>query len=165
MAGITVTTDLDYLIPELRYRLQDTDETAYRYLDEWLRVALVSALKALQRWWRIRYVIDETNYTVTRYSGSTFLVDEPPVIQQHDEIPIIIMASILTKSGVLQNNSWNVGSWRDAEIAVSNIESGRLKETSLKMDWGELEMYILPPTRRLTGIVRSPIPGAEEYNG
>jgi hypothetical protein len=163
MSGITVTTDLDYLIPELRARLGDTDETAYRYLDEWLRVSLVSALKALQRWWRIRYVIDETTYVVSRYAGSTFLVDEPPVIQQQDETPLLIMASILTKSGVLQNNSWTIGSWRDAEIAVSNIEGGKLKDSSLGRDWNELEMYILPPTRRLTGIVRTEIPGAEEY--
>jgi hypothetical protein len=163
MAGITTTTDLDYLIPELRARIGDTDETAYRYLDEWLRVSLVSALKSLQRWWRIRYVIDETTYVVSRYTGSTFLMDEPPVIQQQDETPILIMASILTKSGVLQNSSWTVGSWRDAEIAVSNIESGRLKDSSLARDWAELGMYILPPTKRLTGVVRTEIPGAEEY--
>lgn len=162
MAGITVTTDLDYLIPELRARIGDTDETAYRYLDEWLRVSLVSALKSMQRWWRIRYVIDETTYVVSRYEGSTFLFDEPPVIQQQDETPILIMASILTKSGVLQNTSWTVGSWRDAEIAVSNIEGGRLKDSSLARDWAELEMYILPPTKRLTGVVRTEIPGAEE---
>jgi hypothetical protein len=163
MTGITVTTDLDYLLPELRARLGDTDETAYRYLDEWLRVSLVSALKALQRWWRIRYTIDETTYIVARYAESTFLVDEPPVIQQWDETPIVIMASILTKSGVLQNSSWTTGSWRDAEIAVSNIESGRIKDSSLTRDWNELEMYILPPTRKLTGIVRTSIPGSEEY--
>lgn len=163
MAGITTTTDLDYLIPELRARLGDTDATAYRYLDEWLRVSLVSALKALQRWWRIRYVIDETTYVVSRYVGSTFLFDEPPVIQQQDETPIVIMASILTKSGVLQNSSWLIGSWRDAEIAVSNIESGRLRDTSLARDWNELEYYLLPPTKKLTGVVRTPIPGAEEY--
>lgn len=163
MSGITTTTDLDYLIPELRARLGDTDETAYRYLDEWLRVSLVSALKALQRWWRIRYTIDETTYVVSRYEGSTFLFDEPPVIQQQDETPIVIMASILTKSGVLQNSSWAIGSWRDAEIAVSNIESGRLRDSSLARDWEELGYYILPPTKRLTGVVRTSIPGAEEY--
>jgi hypothetical protein len=163
--SITVETDLDYLLPELRVRLGDTDETAYRYLDEWLRVSLVSALKALQRWWRIRYQIDETTYVVSRYTGSSFSVDNPPVIQQNDETPIIIMASILTKSGVLQNNSWNTGSWRDAEVAVSNIEGGKMKDSSLVRDWNELQMYILPPTKRLYGVVRSSIPGAEELNG
>lgn len=163
MSGITVTTDLDYLIPELRARLGDTDATAYRYLDEWLRVSLVSSLKSLQRWWRIRYTIEEVTYVVSRWPDSTFLVDEPPVIQQQDETPIVIMASILTKSGTLQNSSWTTGSWRDAEIAVSNIESGKLKDSSLVRDWNELQMYILPPTKRLTGVVRTEIPGALEY--
>lgn len=163
MAGIEVVTDLDYLIPELRWRLGDTDATAYRYLDSWLRVSLVSALKSLQRWWRIRYTIDESTYEVSRYAGSTFDADEPPTIEQSDETPILIMASILTKSGVLQNSSWTIGSWRDAEVAVSNIESGRMKDSSLSRDWQELLWYLMPPTKKLTGIVRTDIPGAEEY--
>ncbi len=163
MAGITVSTDLDYLIPELRVRIGDTDET--RYMDEWLRVSLVSALKALQRWWRVRYTIDETTYVVSRYSGSTFEFDEPPVIQQKDSLPIVIMAAILTLDGSLEGSAWTVGSWRDAEVSVSNIESGRLRNSSLARMWDELQMYILPPTKGLFGVVRSEIPGAEEYNG
>lgn len=160
---ITTPTDLDYLIPELRFRLGDTDETAYRYLDEWLRVSLVSALKALQRWWRVRYTIDETTYVISRWPLSTFSMEEPPVIQQNDETPILIMASILTKSGVLQNNSWVVGSWRDAEIAVSNIEGGKMKDSSLGRDWSELEMYLTPPKKILIRPFRETIPGSEEY--
>lgn len=163
--SITVPTDLDYLIPELRARLGDTDSSNYRYLDEWLRVSLVSALKALQRWWRIRYVIDETTYTVTRYSESTFTIAEPPVIQQSDETPILIMAEILTKSGILQENSWLIGSWRDAEYAVSNIESGRLKDSSLQRAWNELLWYLKPPSKRLTAGTRIEIDsGASEIS-
>jgi hypothetical protein len=161
---IEVTTDLDYLIPELRVRLGDTDSTAYRYLDSWLRVSLVSALKALQRWWRIRYTIDEADYTVSRYPLSTFSVDAPPVIQQMDENPILIMATILTKSGVLQNSAWTVGSWRDAEIAVSNIEGARVRDSSLARDWNELLWYLQPPTKRLMIGTRDSIPGADEYH-
>ena len=160
---ITVSTDLDYLLPELRNRLGDIDDTAYRYLDSWLKVSLVSALIALQRWWRIRDQIDTTTYVVTRYSESTFIEDEPPVIMQSDETPILIMASILTKSGSLQNNSWTIGSWRDAEVAVSNIESGRIKEASLRRDWDELMWYLKPPSKRLGIPTRDSIPGADEY--
>src|SRR5690349_243794 len=133
--GIETTTDLDYLIPELRFRIGDTDSTAYQYLDSWLRVALVSALKALQRWWRVRYTIDETTYVVSRWSLSTFTVDAPPVIQQSDEVIIVAMASVLIKSGTLQNSAWSTGSWRDAEIAVSNIEAGKIRDASLLRDW------------------------------
>lgn len=160
---IETTTDLDFLIPELRLHIGDTDGTAYRYLDSWLRVALVSALKSLQRWWRIRYVIDETTYVVSRYENSTFSEEEPPVVLAQDQMPIILMASILVKSGVLQSSSWTTGSWRDAEIAVSNIESGKIRDTSLKMDWDMLLLYIKPPIKRLSIPTRDSIPGANEY--
>jgi len=161
--SITTTTDLDYLIPSLRWRLGDTNPASYRYLDEWLRVSLVSALKTLQRWWGIRYTIEEVTYTVSRYSGSTFLFDEPPVIQQQDENPIVIMATILTKEGSIENSSWNTGSWRDAEIAVSNIEGSKSRESGMQRLWDELMWYVQPPTKKLTGVVRTEIPGAEEY--
>jgi len=161
---IEVTTDLDYLIPALRWRLGDINSASYRYLDSWLRVALVEALKALQRWWGIKYTIEETTYTVSRHSGSTFVTAEPPVIQTQDEIIIVLMAAVLTKEGSLEGASWGIGSWKDAEMAVSNIESGRIKEASLGRLWNELLWYIQPPTKRLMGIHRSDIPGAEEYN-
>lgn len=163
MAGITVETDLDYLIPSLRWRLGDTTPESYRYMDEWLRVALVSALKSLQRWWGIRYTIEEVTYTVSRYAGSTFTFDEPPVIQQQDENPIVIMATILTKEGSLENSSWSTGSWRDAEIAVSNIEGSKVRESGMQRLWDELMWYVQPPTKRLTGVVRTSVPGSEEY--
>lgn len=164
MAGITVATDLDFLLPELRFRIGDIDETAYRYLDEWLRVALVSALKALQPWWRVRYVIDESTYTISRFATSVFTQVEPPVIQQDDEMAIVAMASILVKSGTLQNSAWTTGSWRDAEVAVSNIESGKIRDASLLRDWKELELYLTPPNKRLFVPTRDTITGAEEYN-
>ena len=160
---IEVTTDLDYLIPELRVHIGDTDSSSYRYLDSWLRVSLVSSLKALQKWWRIRYEISLDDYTVTRYSQSIFTIESPPVIQTTDEMPLILMASVLIKSGALQDASWSTGSWRDAEVAVSNIESGRIKDISLKRDWDTLSLYLKPPIRRLNMGARTPIPGSEEY--
>lgn len=151
---ITLSTSLDYLIPVLRRELGDTDSTTYRYLDEWLRSALISALKAMQRWWYDRYTIDNTTNAVTRSTLFTFVGEEPPVIQHRDERPLILMASILVKSGQLENNSWNVGSWKDAEIAVSNIEGGRGKQFGLNLTWEELKMYIIPPTKRLANPLR-----------
>ena len=161
---IEVVTELDYLIPQLRWRLGDIDSTAYRYPDSWLRVALVTALKGLQRWWGTKYTIDETTYIVSRDPGTTFAYAVPPTIQQQDEIVIVLMAAIMTKDGSLESASWSAGSWKDAEISVSNIESGRLKESSIDRMWNELMWYILPPSKKLMGIHRSSIPGAEEYN-
>lgn len=159
---ITTTTNIDYLIETLRFQLGDTDSAAYRYTDEWLRTALVTSVKAMQRWWRDRYLVDTTTYDVSRNPDYIFDFDEPNVIQDKDERPVILMASILVKSGQLEANSWGVGSWRDAEISVSNIESGRVKEFSLKMDWDELQGYISMPKKQLFGAVRLSIPDAEE---
>jgi hypothetical protein len=69
------------------------------------------------------------------------------------------MASIIIKKGSLQNMSWSVGNWRDAEIQYSNIEGGREREASLKDDWNELKSIITPPTRKLAPNVKMHLPG------
>lgn len=147
---IDTAINLDYLLPELRIHLWDIEPTGYRYTDGWLRVALVSSVKALQRWWRNRYLIDDTN-NAYRNPESTFDIDSTEVIATNDERPVILMASILVKSGVLENNSWSIGSWRDAEYAVSNIASKDAKEKGIDRDWNQLLMYLRPPTKRLMG--------------
>lgn len=152
------------LIRLLRMQLGDTEPSSYRYMNEWLSVALESSVNALQRWWGDRYIMDETGGYIIRnpaYAG-TFLFSSPPEIQERDIRPIILMASILVKSGSLESNSWNTGSWKDAEIAVSNIEGSRGKQFGLGLDWEELKMYILPPTKRLSGAVRIAHPSTEE---
>ena len=164
--SIAVVTDLDYLLPALRLHLGDMDSTSYRYIDGWLRVSLVSSLKALGRWWGDRYLIDESDYSVTRNADRAdfFEFDSPPVIMHRDERPIILMASVLIKSGSLENNSWSVSSWKDAEISVSTIASARSKEFSYGMDWDELMGIMKSPQKKLWGGYRSEIPGATELN-
>ena len=154
--------NLDYLLPVLRLHLGDTDPATYRYTDEWLIVALTSGVKAMQRWWGDRYLIDVTTGDVERGTGYTFLYEDPPIVQDMDERPVILMSSILVKSGQLESNSWNVGSWKDAEIAVSNIEGNKAKMFGVGLDWEELKMYILPPTKRLSGALRLAHPSTEE---
>jgi hypothetical protein len=150
------------LIPALRFHLGDTDPATYRYIDGWLRVALVSAVKALQRWWGAKYLVDATTNNISRSTTIVFNFAEPPVIQDSDERPLILMASILIKSGTLESNSWNVGSWKDAEIAVSNIEGSRAKEFGFGLDWEELRGYLLPPTKKLKQALRIAHPSTEE---
>lgn len=159
---ITTPTNIDYLIETLRFQLGDTEITTQRYTDDWLRTALVTSLKALQRWWSNKYIIDSTTYEVSRNPDVEFQYDAPNIIQDRDERPVILMASILVKGGQLEANSWNVGSWKDAEISVSTIESGRAKEFSLKMDWEELQGYISSPKKQLFGAVRLSVPDAQE---
>ena len=157
-------TELDYLLPALRLNLGDTDQDSYRNVEEWLKIALIQSLKELQRWWRIRYTIDESDYSVSRYSESTFVQDAPPTIEVSDEKPIILMASIIIKGGSLEANSWNVGSWRDAEFSVSNIEGSRAKQDSVKRDWEALTAIMKPPTKRAFFTQRQVMYGAEETN-
>jgi len=159
---IDVAINIDYLLPTLRLHLGDTDPASYKYIDGWLRVALVSGVKALQRWWGDRYLIDATTYDVVRGTNYTFLYTNPPIIQDMDERPLILMSSLLVKTGQLESNSWNVGSWKDAEIAVSNIEGSRAKQFGVGMDWDELKMYILPPTKKLSQALRIQHPSTEE---
>lgn len=145
------------MMPAFRLHLGDINPASYRYIDDWLHVALESAVKALQRWWGDKYLfVEDGRHLIRNPNYTNFIEDEPPTIQDRDQRIIILMASILVKSGQLEANSWNVGSWKDAEIAVSNIETGRSKEFSMKLDWEELKSYLLPPTKRLAGALRVP---------
>jgi hypothetical protein len=160
---IAEPNELSDLMSELRIHLGDNNLTTYRYLDEWLMTALESSVMALQRWWGDKYIFDLTGDNIIRNPTYTnWVMTSPPEIQERDRRPIVLMASILIKSGQLENNSWGLGSWRDAEIAVSNIEGGKAKQFSISLDWEELKMYILPPTKKLAGSLRIPHPSTEE---
>jgi hypothetical protein len=157
--SITSVTNLDYLIDRLRLHLGDTDATNYRYLDEWLRTALVSAVKDLERWWNFKYLIDTDNNVTRNEHTYTYLFPEPPIISNEDERPIILMSAIIIKGGQLENLSWDFASWRDAEISYSNLESGRSKDKSLDRDWTDLKSYLKPPQSRLAWPRKRSLPG------
>jgi hypothetical protein len=145
---------VEYLIPFLRLYIGDTNPLAYRYLDEWLKMSLLTSIKSLERWWKSKYLVNDDTQTISRNPDFTFIIAEPPVITTADEMPIIIMASIIIKSGSLENNSWNMATWRDAEYYVSNVEGGKQKELGVKADWDRLLMYLKPPQKRLNAGAR-----------
>jgi hypothetical protein len=165
---ITFDTNIDYLIPYLRMHLGDLNPASYRYLDTWLRTALVAAVKELSRYWDSKYILDPTIDTVdpTLVSGvfsgvlrnelfPYFEFEAPPLIQFKDEAIIILMASIIIKSGQLENLSWDLGNWRDAELSFSNIESSKSKDASLERDKLRLQELIKPPMKRLFNTLRT----------
>jgi hypothetical protein len=154
---MAVTTLVQY-IDRLRLQVGDTDAAAYRYINEWLLISLVAAVESLQSWWNFRYLVDDNDH-VFRNTGITFEYAEPPIIQRSDIRPIILMASIIIKSGGLENFSWNLGSWRDAEISFSNIEGGRAKDSSITRDWEELKGYLKPPQKKLAFSRKCHLPG------
>lgn len=141
-------SNLSYLIPILRVKLWDI-AAPYRYLDEWLDIALVASIKSLQRWWNNRYLVDSTDTMVSRNTDITFTFPEPPVIESSDERSVILMASIIVKEGSLENSAWNTSTWRDAEYYVSNVEGSKLRESGLKRDWDELLSILKPPQKKL----------------
>jgi len=151
------TTSLSYLIPSLRLRLGDWDAGNYRYLDEWLEQALRSSIVSLQRWWTYKYILNGDN-EVLRNPRAPFLFPEPPVIEHGDETPIVIMATIIIKSGSLQDVSWSVAAWRDAEISFSNLEGSRSKKDLLRQDW-ELMTILTPPNKKLSFSRKGHLPG------
>lgn len=159
--SVDTSTNLDYLIDSLRLHLGDTVIGSYRYTDAWLRTALIMSVKALMRWWDYKYLID-TDYNVYRNQHWTYLFDEPPIVQHGDESPIILMAAIVIKEGSLENNSWSVGSWKDAEIAYSNIEGNKAKIASIETDREALEDILKPPTKRLARTKKGSLPGFKD---
>jgi len=158
--AITDPTNIDYLIEELRLHLGDYIEP-YRYLDEWLRTALVASVKTLSRRWQYKYIVD-TDYNISRNNTYTFTFAEPPIIEKGDERPIILQASILIKGGALENSAWNVGTWRDAEIYVSNTEGGKMRNASLLRDMDELDDLLKPPSKRLGKAIKGSLPGFKD---
>lgn len=157
---ITTESDLDYLLGSLRIHLGDFT-SPYTYSDGFLRKSLVDAFKSLGNRWQRRYNLLVSGYSVVSgfdlgyYSVErnldkyVFQDEEPPIIMLDDERPLVLMAAINIKRGVLQNISLTLGSWRDDEISQSNIESGKALETSLTLDVNELESILPSRAKKL----------------
>jgi len=152
--ALDTVTSLDYMIEDLRFYLGDV-ALPYRYLDNHLRHGLVMACKALMKKWRNRYVID-ANYDVSRNPTASFYEAEPPVIERADERAFILQAAIIIKSAGITVSATSIGSWRDDEIAYSNIASARAQDRSLLADIEELELWL---RTRLYGSARQSLPG------
>jgi hypothetical protein len=143
--------DIEYLIPYLRLKIGDINASAYRYLDEWLKIALTMAVGNLYRYWGSKYLITDAGIVTRNSAYGQFEFDETSgVIQKKDENIIVIMAALITLEGSLENSAWSTGSWRDAEISYSNIQSGNLRGDTIKNLKDELDSLIKSPSKRLT---------------
>lgn len=159
MTTLPLTTNLYEYVERLRLHLGDTDYSNYRYMDEWLRVALISSAEALMPRWNYKYLLTNEEDDIYRNPHTRFLFPEPPVIQRGDVRPLILMGSIIIKEGSLENQSWNFASWRDAEIAFSNLEASRSKDRSLERDIGELSKILPERVSRLAQPTKGHLPG------
>jgi len=151
--------NIGYLIPHLRLNLGDINPDAYRYVNEWLKIALLASVKTLGAWWNQKYLTNELDDTIYRNSLITFDETEPPIVIPKDERAIVLMASIIVQGGSLENNAWNLASWKDAEISYSNLESGRVRSANIQRLWEELKMILTPPSKRLAKPLKNSLPG------
>lgn len=162
-------SNLVYLIPYLRLKIGDTNSSSYRYTDEWLVIALVASVRALARYWHEKYIVLESGDVSRNALVSSFDNASPPMIEYRDEMPIIVMAAIITLEGSLENSAWNLASWKDAEISVSNQETSRTRNSNLDRLWNELNSYLTVPTKRLAWAKKNSLPGfknnSNEYEG
>ncbi len=135
------TDDLDFLVSDLRLLIRD--QTApYKFTDLTLRQALYAAVRTLGRRWRFRYMLAEDG-TISRNTNlTTFLEDEPPIIEFPDQEIILLQACIIMKSAEIYGSSWDVASWRDDEISYSNIQGAKTRDESIKRDIELLEKLL-----------------------
>ena len=150
-----MTDILSSLIPVLRLKLGDTNPLTYRYLDAWLVTSLEASLSLLARYWGSKYLLTSTGVVYRNTAYIDFTEVSPPIIQFKDEWIIILAASIIVKSGTLENLSWSISSWRDSELQFSNLQSGKEKSTSLDRDIDELSKFLRSPIRRPVAAVRN----------
>jgi len=155
------TTNLSEYVVKLRLHLGDGDSGNYRYTEAWLIAALQSGMEALLPRWNYKYLLNTQDF-VYRNPHHTFMFPQPPVIQYGDIRPMILMAAIVIKGGSLENSSWNFASWRDAEIAFSNLEASRSKDKSLDRDIDELNSILPERVKRLAQPTKGHLPGYKD---
>jgi len=135
------TTTLAYLIPQLRRHVSDYNEP-YTFSDVLLSGLLFDAIKAIGRRWNNRYRVATVGGVadlIIRCDDSTmFTFSEPPVIQYQDERAVVLQASVILKSSTKWSESGSAVTWRDEEIAYSNLESARQRSSTLQDDITEL---------------------------
>lgn len=157
MAG---SVNIEYLIDSLRLRIGDTDPDTYRYMDEWLKKALIVSTKTLGRYWNYKYMVTDSGVVTRNVNSTQFIFPEDyGVIQDADEPIIIIMACIILLEGSFENSSWSISSWRDNEISMSNLEQGRMRDTNIKRFWDELKDLISVPAKKLAFTTKRSLPG------
>jgi len=146
--------NISYLIPQVRLKVGDINAASYRYLDEWILLALVAAVRSLARRWDSKYLITDEGLISRNNEYLDFEFDEDEldtstIVQEKDEEPIVLKAAIILVEGDLENSAWNLGSWRDAEIYYSNTESGRIRSGLIAGLKEDLDKILKPPSKRL----------------
>ena len=165
---ITNISNVEHLLTYLRLRIGDTDSASYRYTTDWLYKSLEAAVQILGKWWNFKYLFD-TDGNIYRNPNGYFIMANPPILEGSDGQIIVLMAAYIVLEGSLENSAWDYGSWKDAEISFSNIESSRARKDTVERLRIELLEMIKPPSKRLARVLKSSLPGFKsstyEYSG
>lgn len=152
--------NIDYLIPDLRLIIGDTDETTYRYLDTWLLRSLILSVKSLTRYIGFKYIVESDGEITRNPEYLNFLNDESlGVVDIQDEYVIIVKAAVIVLGGSLENSAWDMYSWKDAEISLSAQEVSRTRNKTLEALNEELKKLLLSPRERLARTIKGSLPG------
>ena len=157
------TYALTNLYPALRLRIGDIDPTAYRYIDAWLLESLKASVEELGKWWNFKYLLTDLGEVYRNPNSGDFIFPESyGVVEMSDKQIIVTMAAFILLEGSLENMAYNFVSWRDAEIAYSNLESSRSRSETLRRLWETLMITLLPPTKRLAYPLKMSLPGYKD---
>jgi hypothetical protein len=180
----TEPTNLDYLLPDLRFHFGDL--TGAKYSDQIMRTALVNAVKYLQKKWSSKYQIYTDDILVDpqgdvpagyvrvntsdgeafipsglaagslfRNPYNTFVQSSPPVIESDDEMAIILAATYLLRKTQTSSSVDSLVSWSTEDIRYSNLAAGRTVEKMLLEDKQALDDYF---RKKLARPIKSTFP-------
>lgn len=148
MALITDVTNLDFLITPLQMQYGDYAGTAYS--ESVYRTALVQSVKALQRRWSSKYLIDDDN-NITRNSTlatSTYLTTSPPIIVQGDEQAIILQGVVMLRQIQLYGGSSAFANWSTPDLSYSNVSSSKVSSDLWKQAIQDVDDWFSKPLGR-----------------
>lgn len=180
MALVTNTTNVDYLIPDIRLRIGDLDSVVFS--DVIVRTALINGIKFLQSKWHSRYQIyasgmiiypqpndmpgfiyaglpDGYGYIpsglnindVFRNPYQTFIDTGTTVVVQMDEYPITLAAMLFLRESLLSGSAQTFVNWSDGQYSYSNVASSNIMSKLSSGSWDELNAYF---KARRSGVVR-----------
>lgn len=180
----TEPTNLDYLLPDLRFHFGDL--TGAKYSDQIMRTALINGVKYLQKKWSSKYQIFSDDILVspqgdvpTGYvrvntsdgeafipsglaQGSifrnpyiSFIQSSPPVLESDDEMAIILAATYLLRKMQTSSSADSLISWQTEDIRYSNLAAGRTIEKILEADKQALDDYF---RKKLAKPIKSTFP-------
>jgi hypothetical protein len=181
MALYTTALNIDYLIPDVRFRVGDLNSTVFS--DTVVRTAIVNGIKFLQTKWSSRYQIYASGLYITpqpddapagqwyvglpdgyayipsglipgdvfRNPFLTFTDVSNDVIVQTDEYPIIVAATLFLRENLLSASQQTFINWTDGEYSYSNVASSKIMQGSYSDIIAELNAYF---KSRRAGVLR-----------